>query len=88
MGCAPTPLDRRLEPCDHNCIPCRGGLRHFFRAGWVCVRCGEWGRTPLPRPLSTYRPHFRMSSAETAVPFGGTAATPRKLVGSDREENR
>lgn len=37
--------------CDHNPIPCRGGLRHFFRAGWVCVRCHRWARTlaELPR---------------------------------------
>lgn len=38
-----------VQRCDHNCIPVRGGLRHLFRAGWVCVRCGEWGRAPLPR---------------------------------------
>lgn len=31
--------------CDHNCIPCR----KWFRTGWVCVRCGRWSRTILPR---------------------------------------
>ena len=37
------------QSCDHNCIPGHGGLRHLFRKGWICVRCGEWGRTLLPR---------------------------------------
>lgn len=38
-----------VQTCDHNCVPCRGGIRHRFCAGWVCVRCGEWGREVLPR---------------------------------------
>lgn len=41
--------DPIAQTCDHNCIPCRGGLRHLFRSGWVCVRCGEWSPTILPR---------------------------------------
>lgn len=42
--------------CDHNPIPCRGGLRHLFRVGWVCVRCNRWARSlsELPRSSDRY----------------------------------
>lgn len=37
--------DPITQTCDHNCIPCK----KWFRTGWVCVRCHEWSREPLPR---------------------------------------
>lgn len=47
----PRQSDPVAQTCDHNPIPCRGGVRHLFRAGWICVRCHEWARrlTDLPR---------------------------------------
>lgn len=44
MNAALGPRVDVFKPCDHNCIPCRGGWRLLFRRGWVCIRCDSWFR--------------------------------------------